>query len=214
MRMNYKRRNYLQKKDKKSNIYITIVMTALLSGVMSTGGIYITAPYQTEQLMKQKNYENRAQAYGKFLDEMTSDKSSATFYLVAINSLVINITSDASVQKLEDRIAILSNKNENYELFFSLVSNLQILQLYGSIKVEQYCNDFISVLLGNEYVVDWNLHSNTVKSIKDDWVENNGVVIGWKPKVDEEERAKFIILSAQYVELIKQLKSELLENNT
>jgi hypothetical protein len=43
--------------------YILIFLTALLSGVVSTIGFYVTAPYQTEQVIKQKNYENRAVAY-------------------------------------------------------------------------------------------------------------------------------------------------------
>ena len=93
-------RNSRKESENKKHQYIIVVITALLSGTISTAGVYITAPYQTKQIIMQKDYENRAQAYSKFLEKMTSVSSSASFYLIAVNQLVTNINTDSSIQKL------------------------------------------------------------------------------------------------------------------
>ncbi|EIK0772774.1 hypothetical protein [Vibrio harveyi] len=200
--------------ENKKHQYIIVIVTAILSGVISTAGVYITAPFQTKQIIKQKDYDNRVKAYNSFLEKMNTSSSSTYFSLISINQLVVNVNTDLSMQKLERKFVELSEINENYELFFSLMSHLQILQLHGSEKVERYTNDLISVLLGNQDTVDWEKHTSTVRDIRNRFLDNDNPKIGWEPKVTDEERAKFIILSSQYVELIQQLKSELSPENT
>ncbi|MDP2590036.1 hypothetical protein [Vibrio splendidus] len=190
--------------------YALVFLTALLSGVASTAGVYIMAPYQTEQVIKQKNHENRTVAYNKFLDTLTSEKYPNLFHVVAIGKMSVNVTGDASIQAIEDTIFELSK--EPYKFLYSVTKQCQNLALYGSDRVQRYCDDMISVVLDNEYFVDWDFHTPEVINTRNSWVNNDGQKLGWEPKVSDEERANFFILSAQYVELIEQLKSELKSN--
>ncbi len=189
--------------------YLIVIFTALLSGAASTAGIYLTAPYQTKQIIKQKNYENKVLAYNEFLEKLSSDKSPTLFPIIAIEKLHYNITGDASIQELEDKIFDLSKSDYERKVFYSLTKHFHALSLYGSETVKLYSDDMISVLLNNEYSVDWEYHTPEVQDTRNSWVDNDGIKIGWEPKVSDEERAKFIILAAQYRELVNLLKSEL-----
>ncbi|CED57118.1 putative uncharacterized phage protein [Aliivibrio wodanis] len=119
-----------------------------------------------------------------------------------------NLTVDESIQKIEDSIFLLSKEQE---FLYILDNHLKILSLYGSEKVKIYCSDILSVYLDNEYSVNWDYHSEFVRNTRDDWVNNDGVIIGWERKVTDETRAKFAIISRQYAELINQLSIELKE---
>lgn len=201
------------KKQKKGQtfthpIFIAIT-TALLACAGSVGGVYLSAPMVISQFIEQKGYENKVKAYESFLRSMSEDTSSVSIKLIGLNQMVRNVTTDASIQKIEDNIEILSYENRSDKLFLYLISNMQVLQLYGSEKVDLYINDFISVLLGNDFLVDWDLHDEDTKSIWNTWTNNNRPAYGFEKKVSDDERAKFIILSAQYVELVKLLKTEL-----
>ncbi|EKO3449185.1 hypothetical protein RAX51_002496 [Vibrio fluvialis] len=199
-----------QKKGQKFTHPIVIaITTALLACVGSVGGVYLSAPMVISQFIEQKSYENKVKAYEDFLRSMSKDTSSVSIKLIGLNQMVRNVTTDASIQKIEDNIEILSYKNRSDKLFLDLISNMQALQLYGSEKVDLYINDFISVLLGNDFLVDWDLHDEDTKSIWNTWTNNNRPAYGFEKKVSDDERAKFIILSAQYVELVKLLKTEL-----
>ncbi|MCE7659727.1 hypothetical protein [Vibrio fluvialis] len=199
-----------QKKGQKFTHPIVIaITTALLACVGSVGGVYLSAPMVISQFIEQKSYENKVKAYENFLRSMSKDTSSVSIKLIGLNQMVRNVTTDASIQKIEDNIEILSYKNRSDKLFLDLISNMQALQLYGSEKVDLYINDFISVLLGNDFLVDWDLHDEDTKSIWNTWTNNNRPAYGFEKKVSDDERAKFIILSAQYVELVKLLKTEL-----
>ncbi|ELB2250019.1 hypothetical protein QNZ72_004470 [Vibrio parahaemolyticus] len=204
---------YRYKKQSKGQRFthpiIIAVITALLACVGSVGGVYLSAPLVISQFIEQKNYEHKAKAYESFLKSMSEDKSSVSMKLIGLNQMVRNVTTDASIQRIEDNLELLSAKNRSDKLFLYLISNMQALQLHGSEKVDLYIDDFMSVLLGNEFLVDWDLHDDDTRSVRNNWIDNDGPAYGFEEKVSDDERAKFIILSAQYVELVKLLKAEL-----
>lgn len=201
---------YKKKKGQRlTHPIIIAVITAFLACIGSVGGVYLSAPVVASQFIAQKNYENKANAYERFLKNMSEDKYSASIKLIGLNQMVRNVTTDKSIQRIEDSLAVLSAENHSDKLFLYLTSNMQALKLHGSEKVEKYIDDFMSVLLGNEFLVDWDIHDKDTRSIRNDWIENNRPAYGFEEKVNDDERAKFIILSAQYVELVKLLKAEL-----
>ena len=67
----------------------------------------------------------------------------------------------------------------------------------------------ISVVLSNEFTVDWGYHKSPKLKEVNEKNSNDGITVGWEAKASEEERNRFFILSAQYEELIEQLKLEL-----
>ncbi len=67
----------------------------------------------------------------------------------------------------------------------------------------------ISVVLSNEYTVDWDYNKSPKLKEVNEKNSNDRITISWEAKVSEEERNRFFILSAQYEELIEQLKLEL-----
>lgn len=194
--------------NSNSNQYITIIISVLLSGLVSCGTAFFTTSYQTEQIIKQKTYENKISAYNEFLSKINNEKYSKINSLFLINKMLDNLTVDESIQKIEDSIFLLSKEQE---FLYILDNHLKILSLYGSEKVKIYCSDILSVYLDNEYSVNWDYHSEFVRNTRDDWVNNDGVIIGWERKVTDETRAKFAIISRQYAELINQLSIELKE---
>lgn len=189
--------------------YILVFLTAILSGAASTAGVYLTAPYQTEQIIRQMEYERKVSAYERFLDESISEPSSLVFKVISLDQMASNITTDGSIQSVEDKLFEISRSTEYDKLFYSLTRHFKLLELHGSERVRKYCEDITSVLLGNRYAVDWNYHTQEMVAVRNQWDDNDGVVIGWEPRVTDEERARFLILSAQYHELIQQLKSEI-----
>lgn len=189
--------------------YILVFLTAILSGVASTAGVYLTAPYQTEQVIRQMEYERKVSAYERFLDESISEPSSLVFKVISLDQMASNITTDGSIQSVEDKLFEISRSTEYDKLFYSLTRHFKLLELHGSERVRKYCEDITSVLLGNRYVVDWTYHTQEMVAVRNQWDDNDGVIIGWEPRVTDEERARFLILSAQYNELIQQLKSEI-----
>lgn len=207
-------RNKKRQRQIFTNQIIIPVMTALLASAGSISVVYLSAPILVSQFIEQQTYDNKAKAYERFLRNMSEDQSSASIRLISINQMIRNISRDENIQIIEDNIKLLSSENNSNKLFFHLISNMQALSLHGSKKVDLYIDDFISVLLGNEFLVDWDLHDEDTKKVRNDWVHNNGPAYGFEEKVDSDERAKFIILSAQYVELVKLLKTELLPTNS
>lgn len=183
-------------------------LTAFLSGVASTAGVYFTAPHQTEQIIRQMEYERKVSAYEKFLDESISEPSSLVFKVISLGQRVKNINSDGSIQSIEDKLFEISRSTEHDKLFYILTRHFKLLELYGSERVRRYCEDITSVLLRNRSAVDWSYHTQEMVEVRNRWDDNDGVVIGWEPRVTDEERARLLILSAQYDELIQQLKSE------
>ncbi|HDX9008511.1 TPA: hypothetical protein RQO53_000907 [Aeromonas dhakensis] len=197
-------------KGQQSTHQIVIaIITSLLACVGSVAGAYLSTPFIVSQFIEQKNYENKTKAYEDFLNRMSEDESSVSMKLIGLNQMVRNVTTDASTQKIEDYLVLLSSENRSDALFFYLIGNMQSLKLHGSERVEIYIDDFISVLLGNETRVNWNLHDEDTRSVRDDWINNDRKAYGFEEKVNGDERAKFIIISAQYIELIKLLKAEL-----
>ncbi|MCL7938706.1 hypothetical protein M8009_00095 [Halomonas sp. ATCH28] len=189
--------------------YILVFLTAILSGVASTAGVYLIAPYQTEQIIRQMEYERKVSTYEKFLDESISEPSSLVFKVISLDQMASNITTDGSIRSVEDKLFEISRSTEYDKLFYSLTRHFKLLELHGSERVRKYCEDITSVLLGNRYAVDWTYHTQEMVAVRNQWDDNDGVVIGWEPRVTDEERARFLILSAQYNELIQQLKSEI-----
>jgi hypothetical protein len=143
----------------------------------------------------------------KFLSTLTSEEYQNLLQVVAIGKMKGNVTGDTSIQAIEDTLYELSK--ENYKVLHAVMKHCQGLAFYGSEKVQHYCEDMVSVVLDKEFVVAWESHTPEVVNTKDSWINNKGVVIGWESRVSDDERAKFFILSAQYSELIKQLKAEL-----
>ncbi|SEF91717.1 hypothetical protein SAMN04515663_1051 [Alcanivorax sp. DSM 26293] len=154
-------------------------------------------------------YERKVSAYEKFLDESISEPSSLVFKVISLDQMASNITTDGSIQSVEDKLFEISRSTEYDKLFYSLTRHFKLLELHGSERVRKYCEDITSVLLGNRYEVDWTYHTQEMVAVRNQWDDNDGVVIGWEPRVTDEERARFLILSAQYNELIQQLKSEI-----
>ena len=187
--------------------YLLIVLTAVLTGIVSTAGTYFTTQYQSEQVIKQKKYDNQNIAYENFLSAITSVKNQNLLYIIAIGIMNKSVSTDTSIQSIEDTMYELS-KEENKTLY-SLIRQCQDISLYGSQKVQLYCSDMLSVLLNNHYSVDWDQHTSVVNSVRSLWIDNEGLAYGWEPKVTDEERLKFFVLSAQYIELVEQLKFEL-----
>jgi hypothetical protein len=190
-----------------------VAITALLSFLGSIIGFYFTAPYLASQVINQKNHEYRSSAYAGFLNSMVADHSSGSVKLISLNQLVVNVNTDHSIQIIEDSIYALSKENKDNQLFVKLLSNMQVLKLYSSKKGEQYIDDFMAVLLDNDFTINWESHSVEVQKVRNSWIDNTGEIIGWEPRVTDEERAKFIILSAQYVELVKLFKAELVQGS-
>ncbi|QIY07462.1 hypothetical protein FOC33_00030 [Plesiomonas shigelloides] len=145
--------------------------------------MYLSAPVVASQFIAQKNYENKANAYERFLKNMSEDKYSASIKLIGLNQMVRNVTTDKSIQRIEDSLAVLSAENHSDKLFLYLTSNMQALKLHGSEKVGKYIDDFMSVLLGNEFLVDWDIHDKDTRSIRNDWIENNRPAYGFEEKL-------------------------------
>ncbi|MCH7349050.1 MULTISPECIES: hypothetical protein [Aeromonas] len=210
------KRKYIKPKSRgewlKHPIAIVLV-TALLSSVGSIIGVKLSAPIVFTQFKEQRNYENKANAYSQFLMNMSNDVSSASIKLISLNQMVQYSNTDYSIQKIENNIASLVKYDTENKLFPYLISNMQTLRLYGSDKVELYINDFIKVFFGNDHLVDWELHDIDTREIRNTWINNKGAIYGWEPQVSDDDRAKFIILSSQYVELVTRLKSELSNSN-
>ncbi|MBU77355.1 MAG: hypothetical protein CMK63_10210 [Pseudoalteromonadaceae bacterium] len=198
-----------RKEQRFTHPILIAVITALLACVGSISGVYLSAPILVSQFIEQKNHENRAKAYEAFLMSMSDDKYSASLKLIGLDQMVRNVTTDESTQRIEDNIELLSVENSSDKLFLHLIGNMQALKLHGSKTVDIYIDDFMSVLLGNEYLVNWSLHDEYTRGVRNDWINNDNPAYGLKEKVSVDERTKFIILSAQYVELVKLLKSEL-----
>lgn len=207
--ISFNRYKQKRKEQRFTHPILIAVITSFFACVGSIGGVYLSAPILVSQFIEQKNHENRAEAYGAFLKSMSDDKSSASIKLIGLDQMVRNVTTDESTQRIEDNIELLSGENRSDKLFLHLIGNMQALKLHGSEKVDIYIDDFVSVLLGNEYLVNWDLHDEYTRGVRNDWINNDNPAYGLKEKVSVDERAKFIILSAQYVELVKLLKSEL-----
>ena len=190
--------------------YLLIVLTAVLTGIFSIAGTYFTIQYQAEQAIKQKNYDNQTIAYEKFLSAITSDENPSLLHIVAIGIMNDSISTDTSIQSIEDIMYELSK--EEYKILYALIRQCQDISLYGSETVQRYCSDMLSVALNNHYSVNWDLHTSKVIITRKSWINNDRLAYGWEPKVSDEKRLKFFILSAQYSEIVQQLKSELSNN--
>lgn len=188
-------------------------VTALLAGIFSAIGSYITIEIKTQKERIQWQNEKKAQAYNSFLLSVSNDKSPIVSEILSIGELSKHVATDAEIQSLEDSFERLSNLNLDYKISNQLNTDFNILRLHGSELIKRNCNDILSVLALREEMVDWSKYPENIKSTRNRWKENqNGQAYGFEAKVTDDQRVMFILLSILYKNLINELNNELYNN--
>ncbi|AOT06988.1 hypothetical protein [Pseudoalteromonas luteoviolacea] len=191
--------NQIARTDKIKKHLILLILTVLGTVIPSVITYYLIAPSQLEQ----KSYDGRLAEYNRFIELLRHERYKNISLLISLKSMAENVTSDSSIQQVEDAIFVLHNDQEIHR---KISEHFSILVLNDSNLVRLYRKDLMHVFWERDFNVDWGLHSESVQLAYEFWAEKERKKVGLNPKVEDEIRAKFMIISWQYDELINLLK--------
>lgn len=200
--------NYPQ--ESKLHLYSLALFTAVLSAVLSVPGFYFTSKIRAAAAIEQKRFEYRSEAYSSFIKAVNAKNLPTIAELLNLGKLADHIATDSEIQIFENRLAELSNENFEYRLSWELRSHFSTLHIHGSERVRQICDDIVSVIALREYEVEWVTYSEETQIVRERWLRaKDGVAYVWEPKVSDDERVMFVLVSELYLELLDILKEEL-----
>ena len=192
-------------------IYLSI-FTAVLASILSVFGFYITSSIQAKNEKIQKQFELKTSAYLTFLNSISKTQSPIIAQILSVGESVKHVATDAEIQNLENNFERLAKLNEENQISWQLDSDFNVLRLCGSEKVRNYCEDMMVVLANRHENVDWTKYPKELQAFRKEWLKNQeGKPYGYELKVSDDERIIFILLTAQYRNLINQLHSEIQE---
>ena len=128
------------------NPYFIAIFTALLAGFFSFIGTWYTAGKQYENILLEERLNSRRIAYHNFLEKIDRMDSPEISKFLHIGTAIDNLIVDAQYQALEDQFEIMVKNLYDYSIYWKLSSDLSLLRLYASDKVNQYADDLLSVL--------------------------------------------------------------------
>jgi hypothetical protein len=192
------------------NPYFMAFLTAFLSAAFSVTGSYFTVNLQARHAIAQKRLEFRVQAYGTFLEKIDRNKSPAISQLLSIGAMAESVTTDGEIQALENRLSALFSDNDEQEFFWQLNSDLNVLRVHGSNRVEQISKNMLDALSFRSENIDWSAYPAEISNFHKDWkrLQEQGVAYGWTAKVSEDQRLMIVILAKLTQVLLSQLRIE------
>ncbi|MDX4069759.1 hypothetical protein [Aliarcobacter skirrowii] len=192
------------KKSKKSNSYLSLIITGLITTVFSTCSAYVLFKYQS-------NYEYKNQAYKLFLEKIDLNNSPIMNKILNLGSLADFVATDGEIQDLENGMYELLNSHSRNEIYLMLNNEFNILRLYGDKKTKRYCEDILLLLNDQAHIINWgnyepsiNLYYKQLESTR------GGISMGYEQMISDDERINLILISKLFKVLLNHInKNEL-----
>ena len=100
-------------------------------------------------------------------------------------------------------------------MYLQLSSDLGVVRLHGSEKVNRIADDLLATVALKYHDVDLDSYPPQFVSYWEYWKalqKSDGVAIGWEPKVSPDERFTAIIASRLFSHLLETIREELRQN--
>ena len=191
------------------NPYVIAILAATLAGFFSVVGGYFAASFHARHAIAQKRFEYRVEAYGVFLDKISRNKIISQ--LISIGGMADHLATDSEIQDFEDRIGQLLKRHDAEELYWRLDTDLNILRLYGTIRVIEICDDILKALVLRDEEIEWKSYSPEIVAFHNEWKmsQQKGVAYGWEERISVEERLMVVTIAKLTQALINQLRLEI-----
>lgn len=164
--------NNNQKKNKTD--YLTIIVTALITGGISFAGNYMILNRQLEQETVKRDYEVKKSIYTSFLDKINQKDDLLIQELLVIGSLSRQIDTDSSIRVLEDKIFEFHSKYQWMEIYSKLNLYLNNLNLVSNPKIKMYVKDIINVISYRKDLIDYEKYPSDFRKKGLDWIASEG----------------------------------------
>jgi hypothetical protein len=198
-----------RKKKRDKTPYYVAIITAVMSGAISIGGFYFISEIEAKNTIIQKQYEFKVAAYDSFLSSISVRQSPVITEILNIGEHAKYAGSDSDIQALEDRFQKLVFFNREHQISWQLDNDFNLLRLHGSKKVRIYCDDILTVLRSEEYLVNWKEYPERLQDFVEERKGSQSGNAYVEEMVTNEERIMMVVLSALYKNLIDQLRLEL-----
>lgn len=121
------------------------------------------------------------------------------------------MTTDDQIQDLEDKLYNILSKNNTYDIYWRLNSDLNILRLRASDRVKMRADDLLKALALKFHEIQIKNHSTPVQAYYEKWweVQRYGIEYGFEEKISPEQRFSIIISSKLLQGLIQAMNEEI-----
>lgn len=202
----------MNRKTKQSpNPYLLAFITALFAGLFSIVGNYHLSKGQIKQMLLEKDLDLRKEVYLSFLNKIDKSNDPVISEMLNIGSLVDKAGTDSQIQDSEDRLHNILSKNDTYDIYWRLNSDLNILRLRASDRVKMRADDLLNALTLNFHEIQIKNHSAEVQAYYDKWweVQRDGIAYGYEERITPEQRFSIIISGKLLQSLIQAMNEEL-----
>lgn len=192
------------------NPYVMAVFTAVVAAMLSVVGSSYASRAQLRQALMQKELDLRREVYLAFLAKVDRRSGPLMSEILGIGSLADRVTTDGSVQALEDRLDALLKGRQPQTLYVYLNSDLNMVRLAASGEVRILAEDLLSAVYQDFGSIQWTKHPPSMRQYYDHWsnVQREGIPYGWKERVSSDERLAVILTSRLFQDLLDAMAKE------
>lgn len=192
------------------NPYVMAVFTAVVAAMLSVVGSSYASRAQLRQALMQKELDLRREVYLAFLAKVDRRSGPLMSEILGIGSLADRVTTDGSVQALEDRLDALLKGRQPQTLYVYLNSDLNMVRLAASGEVRILAEDLLSAVYQDFGSIQWTKHPPSIRQYYDHWsnVQREGIPYGWKERVSSDERLAVILTSRLFQDLLDAMAKE------
>jgi hypothetical protein len=121
------------------------------------------------------------------------------------------VLTDDQIQDLEDKLYNILSKNNTHDIYWRLNSDLNILRLHASDRVNLRADDLLKALALNFHEIQVKNHSEQVQAYYEKWwkAQRDGIAYGYEEKILPEQRFSIIISSKLLQSLIQAMNDEI-----
>jgi hypothetical protein len=186
------------------------VFTAVVAAMLSVVGSSYASRAQLRQALMQKELDLRREVYLAFLAKVDRRSGPLMSEILGIGSLADRVTTDGSVQALEDRLDALLKGRQPQTLYVYLNSDLNMVRLAASGEVRILAEDLLSAVYQDFGSIQWTKHPPSIRQYYDHWsnVQREGIPYGWKERVSSDERLAVILTSRLFQDLLDAMAKE------
>ncbi len=149
--------------------------------------------------------------YLSFLNKIDKSNDPVISEMLNIGSLADKVATDSQIQDLEDKLHSILSKNNTYDIYWRLNSDLNILRLRASDRGKIRADDLLNALTLNFHEIQIKNHSAEVQAYYSKWweVQRNGIAYGYEERITPEERFSIIVSGKLLQSLIQAMNEEL-----
>ncbi len=202
----------MNNKTKESpNLYLLAFFTALFAGLFSIVGNYYLSKDQIKQVLPEKDLDLRKEVYLSFLSKIDKSNDPVISEMLNIGPFADKVGTDSQIQDLEDKLHNILSRNDTYDIYWRLNSDLNILRLRASDRVKIRADDLLNALSLNFDAIQIKNHSAEVQAYYKKWweIQREGIPYGFEEKITLEERFSIIISGKLLQSLIQAMNEEI-----